>query len=392
MVIVYGWSALSFWRTPPIVRTAAVELAHAVPAMTHHHMADALAARKLQAPRSDASEATRLIYEHILTDLVGIPLPIHVCVDPNSSSRPNDYLVPHRTRRPIPKKYLYDLGGGLFVASPTLAVQQAITDCELPHRITLLDECCGLYAIFRPTKRAQTILNALEQAGALPQKTRTYACYDEGGQFIPYLTEEDDSQLWSPARKRDGSLTNLWKRPPLLRVEQLATNIKSTSNLWGHKNACQTVKYAMDGSASPLETQCALLLFLPPRYGGEHWPLPLLNKRIVFDQKASKIAGVPSCVGDEVWDHERAVLEINGFEYHADRDGFLIQSGRPAALRSMGYKVLDINHDQMKDPLKFETMLEVFSSELGFPLQKRSVKFIMRRAQLHDLLFTKRLP
>lgn len=95
-----------------------------------------------------------------------------------------------------------------------------------------------------------------------------------------------------------------------------------------------------------------------------------------------------SCVGDMVWEHPRAIIEVNGFEYHADRNGFFIQSGRTAALQSMGYVVLDVNYRQIADLDQFETMLSVFSDMLGFPLHTRTKTFLARREELHRLLMS----
>lgn len=80
-------------------------------------------------------------------------------------------------------------------------------------------------------------------------------------------------------------------------------------------------------------------------------------------------------------------LEVQGMAFHADDQGFLVASGRRTALESMGYTVLEINHEQMADLEKFDAMLPSMARAVGYPLQPRTGAFLQRRDKLHRALF-----
>lgn len=385
MVIVSGWSAIAYWRTPPIICDASVLDGFTQP--DEHPSGPKPQQTRL---RSNASEATRLVYHHAYTDLIGVPLPIRVLSDSSGGMHQNPLVHPSRLGKSIPREFLHALGGGLYVASPTLALQQVARTVPQPKLISLIDEFCGLYAVHHPTRRERRVLDELVAAYRTSRHRGApgaYACYNEHGRFETTHTD-NSAEAWLPAFDRSGNPTNLWKRPPLIRTEQFVSNLEALRGRKGSSLSRRAGPLALDGSGSPLETCLALLLFLPEQYGGEGWPAPQLNRRIAFDPDARKLAGMGSCVGDMVWERPRAIIEVNGFEYHADRNGFFIQSGRTAALQSMGYVVLDVNYRQIADLDQFETMLSVFSDMLGFPLHARTKTFLARREELHRFLMS----
>ena len=109
--------------------------------------------------------------------------------------------------------------------------------------------------------------------------------------------------------------------------------------------------------------------------------------RIDFTEDAQRLSGRRYAVGDQVWPDSKIIVEVNGEAFHADRQGFKVGSGRTAALEAMGYEVFEITYDQMSDPVKLEARLAVLSKKIGFRLQRRTVRFIERRAALIDELF-----
>lgn len=388
MVIIEGHSAIAFWRTPPLVRDA--ELPQETIKQLRALFGNSFR-RSYNLPKN-ASAASRQIYERAFTELKGIPLPISVLSERKGANK-NPYVRERQLVQPIPRQHLHDLGGGLYVASPALALQQVMLGYALPQRLELINEMCGLYALFYPTNRCQRVLNDLHPSGQTQRISPTggaYACFDANGQYEPTTDQYGNDLVWAPALDRAGHLTDLWKRPPIIRVEQLVEELSDLTAYKGNRAARLAVRFALDGAGSPLETKLALLLYLPARYGGECWRRPLLNKRIIFDQRARELSGTSSCIGDQVWENPRAVIEVNGLEYHADRDGFRIHSGRTAALQSMGYSVLEIDYQQMSDLTRFDTVIETFSRILGFPLQKRTARFLAKRDVLHQALFSKR--
>lgn len=130
-----------------------------------------------------------------------------------------------------------------------------------------------------------------------------------------------------------------------------------------------------------------MLICLTARRGAEAWPWPFLNRRIDFTESARAVAHQTYAVGDLVWPDQKVIVEVNGKSFHADKDGFTVESGRRAALEASGYTVLDINYEQMSNLEKLDTMLESFAHQTGFPLKRRTVSFLHQREKLHRALF-----
>ena len=390
MVIIYGESALAYWRTPPVIKAAylAQERATAAPPL-----GAGINPRSLIS-RCDASEGLRAVQGRILTDLKGIPLPIHIAQNSPSNRKETSVFIAHLfTKRP-PKEHLHELGNGLFVASPALALAQASCTLSPISLLKCIFEFCGIYAIAPRTSRVSLALKDLMDAGAFtrsrPPASNAQGLYgfeDENGKPLPTIDEDGDPLEWSPCLGPDGGAPSLWKRPALTSTEEIFTALESMKGLHGRNRVLSLLKYAVNGSGSPLETIFLLFCCLPPRLGGEHWRKPLLNRRIVFDQSAQRMSKGQCCYADCLWEDTRTVIEIDGAAYHANENRFQKDRSRTAALEAMGYSVINVTHAQLNDLDALETRLKTISRHTGMPIQRRTVPFILHREALHRELF-----
>lgn len=117
---------------------------------------------------------------------------------------------------------------------------------------------------------------------------------------------------------------------------------------------------------------------------------PDLNREIIYSREAARIAGASHCYGDAVWPGMRSVVEVDSDGFHADDLGFRVVTGRNAALRSMGYNVVELTTFQLADLEQLDALLPVYAEQLGFPLQERTPAFLRRRDALHRELFGRR--
>ncbi len=393
MVVVFGSSAWAWWRTPPqIIEAAIFEDA----ARARYDDGAAMEASYLRGLRSferrDEQESRRLVRSRLLTDLIGVPLPVEVLVDADRCMVKTKLVTPHRCTRVPPNQHLHDLGNGLFVASHYLALVQMASRLSFIQLMLLLFEACGTYALFKPTQRVvQQAAIRLGLAG-LEHEVSGVARDSARGpdNVVPWSFDQGCSHeyhRWSPAVDRHGCITDLWNRPPLMTSEDLAVACSEFEGMRGVKALRHAIQFVIEGSASPLETKLLLIECLPPRYGGESWPVPLVNARIDFTEEARCLSGTRYAIGDQVWAERKVVVEVNGEAFHADRQGFKVGHGRTAALEAMGYEVVEINYDQMSDPLKLEARLAVLAKKIRLPLQKRTVRFLERREALLAELF-----
>lgn len=390
MMILYGQSALDWWRTPPVIRDSHVEQEEYRSWVSVHGGLPASAFKQ----RQNICEHVRVVKNRLLGDLKGVRLPVHVLVDKGASEPRNDLIVARRMHADIPKEYLHDIGGGLSVVTPEVAAISVAYSMGVHRTIELLDEFCGICGIFNPTGRA---LFAMEHAAAqglwgpnCAQGQGVYAFTDEHGRIEPRFTRSGDEIPWQPSFDRNGSFSNMVKRSPLTTRDNLIAAAHDIKGVRGIEVARKALPLVVEGSGSPLETKLVMLLCLPPRYGGEHLETPYLNRRISYSPLARCMTDDKSCVADLVWPDRKVIIEANGFKFHADRMGFFEMTGRTSALESMGYTVVDITYGQMADLTQFDVKLNRIASALGLNIRKRTKEFLEKRSELHEALFENR--
>lgn len=391
MIVISGYSAFAWWRTPPIIRDTIlpVDAVRNSPVLTRRFKT-----LLMRPSRQNEGAVTEPLRSRILSDLKGIPLPIEVCTDDITRHKPTPlYTVRHANVETL-KPHLVDLGGGLYVASPELAVVQMMRCISDVDALKLLYEATGLYAVFTQTPLAGIAANliAQEQGTACwnaASKQGMSAYWDEYGSRCPMPGDEDVAASWAPCLSRSGAMTALWKRPPVTTRERYELEVARMRHLSGLKRARKLAPLIIEGAGSPLETNMVMIICLPPELGGEGWSAPYLNRRIALSPSAQLLSGSSFCIGDQVWPDSKLVLEENGREYHTDRDGFAEHSGRRAALESMGYTVQEITYAQMSRYEQLEAILLSIAAQFDFPLQPRTPTFIGKRKGLISLLFSK---
>lgn len=152
----------------------------------------------------------------------------------------------------------------------------------------------------------------------------------------------------------------------------------------------EALSYVHDGSGSPLETKAFMMLASDIWRGGEGWPVPFLNRKIHFDRDTQALAHQTYCVADLLWPSLRSIVEIDGELFHTDRQGFKQETGRQAALESMGYTVANLTYEQLAYLERYDLIIPAYAKKLGLPLQKRTSAFLKRRTKLHTSLFPNR--
>lgn len=124
-MILYGQSALDWWRTPPVIRNSHFTQEEYRSWVSVHGGLQTSAFKQ----RQNICEHVRVVKDRLLDDLKGIRLPVHMLVDKGASEPRNDLIVARRMHADIPKAFIHDIGGGLSVVTPEVAV----IFCRLQH-------------------------------------------------------------------------------------------------------------------------------------------------------------------------------------------------------------------------------------------------------------------
>ncbi len=387
VLVIHGISAWEYHCTPPAVKSVAISSKlTTMPPPVGIGMPESLLK-----PRSNACEASRLVSGRLLFDLKGVSLPIHIFVDKGHSLDRNRLVKPSRLPKHLPTEELIPLGRDIFVTSPRLTLLHLARELSWASLGLLMLEACGIYAVFRGTRRSHIVLEdaarAYANSSSLVPRAGVCEFYNENGNRSPMVDAHGDSLQWAPCINRLGKMTELWKRPPITSKEEIAECILMAPGIHGGDAARKAARVIQDGCGSPLEAKLFLILCASAHEGGEHWKTPFLNMRVPFSLEAQELSGQSYCICDFLWPDRKGVIEAKGKGYHADREGFEVENGRRAALESMGYTVLDITYSQMANLNRLETMLELFSIRLNLPLRQRTTAFLARRKALHQELF-----
>ena len=167
----------------------------------------------------------------------GIPMPLHCVSSSASTPRSAEFRKPHLCRLPLSGNALQRWNESILLSSPSLAFIQEASLRSFVDTLVLGFELCGTYQ----------------------QKTLT--------------------------------TSTVYGTQPLTSVRKIRGFLERNSRLFGAQRARAAASYLVDGSASPRETQAALLLGLPAFYGGYGLGMPSMNYEISCTPEATAISG-----------------------------------------------------------------------------------------------------
>ena len=191
----------------------------------------------------------RKLAEHeTIVDLLGTPL--HRIASSDRERASTVLYKTHVLRQEPPFGCMQATEHNYSVASPLYTL---LTIAPYVSRIELLMiayEFCGNFTVFSPNARSEYILNSAYQQGMIPLGAG-----------------------WTRVKDTKGRDTNLWKRDPLITMEELIAFSKKTAGMRGSQNLRWTAERMTGVCASPFEAQASMLFGLSRRLGGMASPL-----------------------------------------------------------------------------------------------------------------------
>ena len=230
-------------------------------------------------------------------------------------------------------------------------------------------EMCGSFAVFTPCKRTQQQLDEAMSLKLIPP--------DCG---------------WKRVVDTKGNDTNLWKRAPLLSAADIAAFAKQAAGLRGVKQLRWAAEHITGQTASPFEVQTSMLVSLPRDEGGMGINITN-NVRIPLSDAARSLYDKTCCYADILiesnTDSMGVILECQGRSTHDSETASLSDAERTTALTSMGYVVIQITYDQIKDTKSFNNIAKLIHKKAGLPYipktdQERTTEDTLRRELLVD--------
>lgn len=258
---------------------------------------------------------------------------------------------------------------GFDVTSPEFTLLNLATQGSPNQLLMACYEMCSSFAVFTPCKRAQ---QQLDEAISL--------------KLIPLNCG------WERITDVNGNGTDLWKRTPLLTATDIAAFAKQAAGLRGVRQLRWATEHMTGQTASPFEVQASMLVSLPRDEGGLGVHIAN-NVRILLSEAARSLYDKTCCYADilieSATDSMGVILECQGRSAHDSEAASLSDAERTTALTSMGYDVIQITYEQIKDKKSFNNIAELIHKKAGLPYtpktkQERTAEDALRRELLVD--------
>ena len=344
--------------------------------------------------RSNAPGDVRAICREMFGALKGVAFPVHVMsVDGYYHGR-SPYVVWHRRpATPYRERDLIQIADDLYVTTPARTLFDLVERHSEVALAKVVMELYGLYAIQAATARLSVLLADMDGEGAFARDSRRFSAYygTDGdslyGTASRGLRDESSPEDWIPCRGRSGEIGGLWKRPPLLLPDELATYLDSVDGLRGSRRLKRAAAMALPGSGSPLETQVALVMGGATSRGQEGLPPFKLNRRV-------RLPGGEVVVPDMTWENSagdaaRHCCDMDGAAFHGDayserEIGRRVNddSARRAAFDHAGIGLTSITYAQLASLRRWDIVMDTVFRHLGLERAPMTDRFLRNRDAL----------
>lgn len=258
--------------------------------------------------------------------------PLHVLTADRSARNTSVQVVRHLAVAPLPGGAFVKIADGLFVASPELSFFHQANVLPLPKLVELGDELCGFYRI-------------------------------------------------------DPSVSSGFvKAQPLTTATKLKAFAERMGSANGAAFARKALRYVVDRSASPRETNTATLLCLPHALGGYGFELPQMNREITVKECTPLGTVSRQLYCDLYWPTRKVAIEYDSDEHHAESSQIAHDSKRRSNLELGNVSVITLTNGQLKSVREFDDVARLLAKRLGIRLRIRMTDFPIRQLRLRTML------
>lgn len=177
------------------------------------------------------------------------------------------------------------------------------------------------------------------------------------------------------------SRSGLVSRPSLTSVAAIGDYLDDSSGLRGLPAARRALAQVRDGSASPRETDLAMRLTLPGRWGGYGIGGAQLNFRIDLGARARSQTSQNYYIADLCWPEKKLVVEYDS-DLHLTSSEVAHDAAKRRALEAAGYKVITVTKLQLDSSLEMERIAKAIARHLGIRLRSQASDFERRQRDL----------
>ncbi len=171
---------------------------------------------------------------------------------------------------------------------------------------------------------------------------------------------------------------------PLARIDCLREEFAQLSNMRGSKRILMLSHYVADGSASPRETDLAMLVWLPHHLGGFGLPLGELNREVSIGRIKRRF--------DLFFRTTNVGIEYDSDENHAGARNNTDDAVRRKQLENHGFRVVPITNGELKNPQLTYDAVHLIAKLLNLRIRPPKGKSAEERMHLHRYINTPHVP
>lgn len=269
--------------------------------------------------------------------------PVHAFVASRSKGTSTKSLVTHVHADAMPYGALLDLGHGICTCAPHFLFMQMTAQLDLVESICLAMELAGSYSKWN---------------------------LDSSATRDPYHLAGDKNKNCT------------FDVPAAMRLQHARSFVTRQQGQRGAVGARAALRWALERSASPMETATYLLLCLPKRLGGYGLPKPILNPKLII----SNPDGVKERYPDLFWLGANIDVEYNSDASHSGEWSRYRDSKREVELTVANIKVLPLTRQQLMNADEFDAFAQGLRRMLGIRSRAADPDWARRRDELRRRL------
>lgn len=175
---------------------------------------------------------------------------------------------------------------------------------------------------------------------------------------------------------------------PITTTRAMSAFLHKSQDIPGAARARRALDLAIDDLGSPSETALYLLLCLPKREGGLGFRKPTSNSSLFPSMSRRKIVSQQRFHPDLFWEDARLIVEYDSSAYHRAPDQAALDSKRRNDLEALGFSVIVVTRDILRNDQLFGNVSEQIRLALGERSFLRNEGWAKRHAELRkQLLF-----
>lgn len=174
--------------------------------------------------------------------------------------------------------------------------------------------------------------------------------------------------------------------PPVTSPDKLRRYLNRSAGLRHCDRARRALRFVRPSSASLRETQLALLLSLPFRYGGYAFSDPVLNRPIDVSPISGSKWSRDARRTDISWEGEPVAVEYDSNEFHSGREKIERDAKRRTLLQAAGFHVVVVTNDQLKKIAEMDRVERTLNHLMSARRRNRIADYELRERRLHQAI------